>query len=187
MARTLTLLAGGAAALGVFAATGCYSNYPAIDGARPLNDVNILPSRGATVDAVRWTISRYAGGQTVMVNLPSALKLTNARGIIASIGEGAVGVTRENEGRFPVFHVARVWIRNNRATVDILVPSGFVPGVTAEPWRTITVRLEGGPSKYTVRDVQVWETAIREVPELHYLEEADTTPAPARESFGEIE
>lgn len=150
---------------------GCYSNWPPIDGTGR-TELNNVHTRGALVAAGAWALDRYKPASAVAFNLPAGLRRSAVLDVIERIGRDSQALTPESAQQLPVFHLARIWIRNDRAELDVIVP-------TADGNYAMTqLRLVGRFNTWTVEVAREWETLVRPVPDLAYLPETDMPPQP---------
>lgn len=189
------LVLAGTAALG-----GCYqrSNYPQIPTSVGFNENPNTPSgEQAMVAAVQFVASRYAPGQRefdpsqdprttpmvnypAVVNLPMGMRRSFYERIAAKVGPQVLPATPQSvvEARSsgaPVFHVSRVWMRFDRAYVDVLRPMpelGPAPDGTTI-YQMITCHLEGGLRPWRVVYTRTWHPGDAKAPEYWFLPSED--------------
>jgi hypothetical protein len=75
----------------------------------------------------------------------------------------------------PVFHVTRVWMRGNQATIDVLRP---MPELGNDPqgrtvYQPVTVRLEAGFQPWRVVHARIWNPGDEVEPPPYFLPEVD--------------
>ena len=132
--------------------TGCamVASWPAIGDDTAINDPNVSPMPKVIAAGVREVIRRYPAQGEFIINLPEGLERPRAERIAREVGPEA-RVVGYSDVALPVYHVTRVWVRGDRARVDVVRPLG-VPRM----WQRITVHLkhtlEGWQPEYT----KVW-------------------------------
>ena len=155
------------------------------------DDVNVL---GTMTLALSRVIADYpprgASEQAVAINLPQPLVSEQAYRRIARDVEREFGVDRPvsplgtvNAG-LPVYHIAAVRIRTNRAEIDVLRPV-FGPGAVDRPELTndlayegYTVRLSGGFKPWQVTWVDRFSPGIIPTPPLNFIDRPTETVEP---------
>lgn len=165
---TFTGLLGGMLAGGLLlAAGGCqeYASYPSVGGAHvAIRDPNSARMSEMMTSSLRWVLTRYPppGGQAA-INLPVGVSRQTYDQVTAALSnDGIEAMPIESGQNLPTYHVARVWLRQTEAKVDVLRPvfelgegpqgGGFERGVTIRfrtdgfgPWRVVgTTELELG-------------------------------------------
>ena len=190
------ILSGGLGAAALLAG-GCmgYSNYPAVDSSYGLTENPNGPSaEGAMVTAVRWVADRYPPGESdriygvpesgglgtpeysFVINGPIGLRKATYERMARRIGPNVLPITPElAEGDLPIFHISRVWVRGQSATVDVLRPATQIsPGDDGQPvYQMVTVYLSGGLRPWKVDYGRVWEPGVERVPPYYFLPEVD--------------
>ncbi|MDX2130854.1 MAG: hypothetical protein SFY69_02230 [Planctomycetota bacterium] len=173
------LLAGCAVLAGV-GGVGCqqYVSSPGVPTARGIPENPNKPAAlTCMVEAVRYVATRYppgdlgANAETVeeamslqapyplVVNPPRGLRQTFYDRLVKQVGPQAQPASPTNTlGPDPVFHITRVWMRFDKATVDVLRPMPELgPGPDGAPiYQTVTVRLTGGLSPWRVVHARAW-------------------------------
>lgn len=170
MSSLRRVLWGGVAACVVGAGgVGCatYANYPEIGKDAAVNDPNVAPLPRLEAVALRWVVRRYPVEGAYVVNLARGTERSKAESIAAEVGEGARLVSDQTMG-LPVYHVSRIWLRGDRAEVDVLRPVG-----DEGAHQMVTVRLENELGRWAVSSAKVWPVGMGEVPELYGWEEAE--------------
>lgn len=158
---------------------GCareYANYPPIEGDTfAVKDLNSRQMQDAMAAALRWTVLRYPpaggsqGGEMLAINLPPGIGETGYAYVAERVGEGAVPLTEDNAQRLPVYHVTRVWLRGERARVDVVRPlyeMGSKPG-GGTVYRGVQLRLGGGWEPWRVTSSSEYEVGVLEAPALN--------------------
>lgn len=177
----LALAAGGIGG----ALSGCagYANYPQI-GANDVavNNPNAAPTPEAAFTALRWVVRRYPVQGAYTVNMPS--------GTYRRTGERMIELLRDPEARLltpenqhlPCYHIKRVWIRGERATVEILRPVLKPPmdvpsGAPSSPlYQSFWVKCEAGWKPWRVVHARAWPIGSDAPPNLQGWPES--APAP---------
>lgn len=141
----------------VLAAGGCHTNYPAVGGTSKLvtsNNPNDVAPERCMIAAVKWVLAKYppnavAGGPQpeIAVNLPPGLRRSYYTRIASGIGPNVRPLTQEiwDAKQIPVYHVSRIWVRENQAKVDVLRPM-FELGTTPDGrpiYQLVEVHLTG--------------------------------------------
>ena len=103
---------------------GCalYMNYPPLEGDTSINNPNVSPMPEVVEIGLIETVRRYPAGGAYVVNLPRGTSRATAEWVREGLGASARLVGDESEAGLPVFHVTRVWIRGNKARVEVLAP-----------------------------------------------------------------
>lgn len=195
---------GGVVILAAFVAglagqTGCqrYANYPAIPTSEGIaEDPNTTSATKCMSLAVAYVATRYSPGGynfdaktakeqgdlrvpfPLVVNGPRGMRKGFYQRLAGQIGPEAQVISPANEAAgLPVYHVIRVWLRRNRATVDVLRPMNeLAPDAQGRPvYQTVTVRLEGGLDPWRVIHARGTEPGLDPVPAAYYLPEVDRT------------
>lgn len=174
--RTLvcTLLA----ALTALPLTGCYSSWPLVRGTG-LTDLNNVHTRGALVAAGKWALQRYKPATPVAFNLPADLRRSAMIEVVERIGGGSQVLTPETAASSTIYHLARITIRNDKAELDVIIPTG--PGT----YEMTQLRLVGRFESWRVDVAREWEFLVRPIPELAYLPETEY-PAESQDAEGTI-
>lgn len=175
---------------------GCvgYNTYPPVPGQRAFTHPNSPAVHQLMSESLRWVVRRYPpDGEPGMlqpeveydeprlvINLPEGILRNVYLRVARNVGQGAVPVTPETE-HLPTYHVAQLWVRGDRAKVDVLRP---VPGLVMrdgeQVHQGITVHLRGGPRPWRVTTHRVWTIGAMETPPLTYLP-PETPPEPEPE------
>ncbi len=169
-----------AVAGGVVGVAGCqqYSTAPGVPTARGIPET---PNRPAAVtsmiEAVRYVATRYPPGSLredaptvaeamaleapyeLVVNPPRGLRRVYYERLVRQVGPLASAASAESiGGPAPVFHITRVWMRFDKATIDVLRPMVELgPGPDGRPiYQMVTVRLEGGLRPWRVVHARAW-------------------------------
>ena len=148
-------------------AVGCqeYASYPSVGGAHvAIRDPNSARMEEMMTSSLRWVLTRYPppGGRAA-INLPVGVSRQTYDQVAAALSKEGIEATPIESGLdLPTYHVARIWLRQTEAKVDVLRPvfelgdgpqgGGFQRGVTIRfrtdgfgPWRVVgTTELELG-------------------------------------------
>ncbi len=183
------LLRGAAAAVvalaGAIGQIGCatYANWPAIDQDVAVNDPNVAPLPGLGRLAVERVLELDAEAGDLpdawVVNFPEGMRRSVAREMLGMIEartgySGGLLVGDPGSGAAPVYSITRIWLRGDRARVDIVRPV-----LVASPrggstildaaFQRVTVRFElqaFGP-RWAVDSVRIWPVGTEEEPVLY--------------------
>jgi hypothetical protein len=189
---------------------GCvgYSGHPEAKpvGDPTLSNPNVVSSKDVAATALTWVIKRYpptgedgrltmwrefedaktgADGEAVprlAVNVGDpAVRDWSYEEIVRRAGRGAVPLTPENES-LPIYHVGRVWVEGDMATVDIFRPVVPWPEGPADQrvYQAITVRLRGGMKPWNVVSHRVWGIGTTPPPPLVYYTTSSEPSTPSR-------
>lgn len=192
------LMIAAAPALALTLLAGCvgYSGHP---DRKPVGDPtlaspNVVSSKDVAATALEWVIKRYPptgeDGRLTMwrefeeapespdgtvaprlaINIGDpAVRQTTYNEFARRAGRGAVPITPENES-LPIYHVGRVWVEGDMATVDIFRPVVPWPQGPANmrAYQAITVRLRGGMKPWNVVAHRVWGIGATPVPQIVY-------------------
>lgn len=190
----LTLLAG--AALVASPACQRYANYPAIPTSEGIpDDPNSNDTAKCISLAVAYVATRYTPGgynydaQTakeqgdtrvrfpIIIDAPRGMRRPFYQRVCVDVGPGASPLTPDNEhSGTPIYHVRRAWLRQSRATIDVMRPMyELPPDSQGQPiYQTVTVRLEGGRLQpWRVVHARGSEPGLDPIPEPYYLPEVD--------------
>lgn len=171
--------------LGLASMPGCatYANYPPIGQDFAVNDPNVVPLPVLMRVSLTRVLAQDAANAELperwVLNLPRGMDQGRARSILentmADAGvTGGMLVGDEGYQGLPVYSVTRVWLRADKATVDVIRPvtlDGMEPtesdadGV-AYTYQKITLRLVGGFRPWRVEGTREWPIGLEERPEL---------------------
>lgn len=142
---------------------GCatYANYPEIGNDVAVNDPNIAPLPTLETVALRWVVEKYPVKGDYVVNLARGTERGRAESIAKNVGKDARIVSSESAG-LPAYHVSRIWLRGDRAEVDVMRPVG-----EAGAYQTVTVRLKSEFGRWVVSSAKTWPVGMGEVPDLY--------------------
>ena len=178
VARAAALGLAGLGLATLAAASGCatYANYPAIEQDLAVNDPNVHPIPGL----VRRALVRVLGDDRTNGRLPERWALNLPRGTGHATAQrvlrdtmdqadvtGGELLTPDNEW-LPVYSVTRVWVRGDRADVDVVRPVAW-QGLSDRPsaLQKITLMLRGGRFKWDVIGARAWPIGTPVAPELY--------------------
>ncbi len=174
-ALALGMIIGSAGAL---AGCAAYANYPSIGRDAAVNDPNVAPLPTLAYLGVRWTVDRYPVEGAYVVNWPRGMGRARATTLADRLGDGARLVSPGTRG-LPTYHVSRIWLRGDRAEVDVMRPVG---GPDAGH-QMVTVHLRSDLGRWEVASTKLWPVGMGEVPELYGWED-DPGEADAPEETG---
>ena len=145
----------------VWVGAGCatYANYPAIGGDAAVNDPNVVPLPSLATTALRWVVEQHPVEGEYVVNLPQGTEYERAGKMARSVGEGARLVSEATSG-LPAYHVSRIWLRGDRAEVDVMRP------VTGGAHQMMTVRMKNDLGRWIVTSTRAWPVGMGKTPEL---------------------
>ena len=195
--RTTTHILAGLTVLGTglglgFGLVGCigYTTYPAASWQVASDEMNGPPADEIMIASIKWAIDRYeeGSGGSVAINLPDVVRDRAYRVIATRSGERAVPMQPGLED-LPTYHLVRLWVRGEKAEVDLLRP---VTDIGASPTgnqivQAVTIYLEGGLHRWRVERARHWYIGTDEVPELHYLGADTPENEPDSEPMIELE
>lgn len=187
----------GLGALGVASMPGCatYANYPPIGQDLAVNDPNVIPLPVLMRVAITRSLLQdtQAGDlpERWVLNLPRGTTQERARSILeSSMSDAGVtgGMLVGDDGYrgLPVYSVTRVWLRADKATVDVVRPvtlDGMQPTEddadgNAYTYQKITYRLVGGFRPWRVETTRAWPIGLEDQPELYGWPEGTASSAP---------
>lgn len=169
---TAALAAATLAASSLSVLTGCagYANYPQIgkdDVA--VNNPNTPPVPEAAFTALRWVIRRYPVEGPYTVNLPEGTYRRTGERLLALLKDPDAYMLTPSSEHLPCYHIKRVWIRGERATVEVLRPVLRPPmdipaGSETKPlYQSFWVKCEAGWKPWRVIHARAWPIG-RDVP-----------------------
>lgn len=172
-------LAAGLLAAGLLGSlAGCvgYTTYPAASWQVASDEMNGPPADEIMIAAVRWSVDRYEEGTTgsVAINLPDVVR-DRTYGIVAYRAGDRVVAVEPGLENLPTYHLTRLWVRGDKAEVDLLRPVNELgASPTGAPIiQAVTVYLEGGLHAWRVERARHWRIGTDAVPPLHYIGEGD--------------
>lgn len=174
----LGLVAGGALALSLGACTD-YVSVGTGDTQYARTNPNAANVERVTMSAVSYVLARHPvrlEDPTVALNLPAGTRQNTYERICREVGHNVRPLTPElAASRVPIVHVARVWIRAEEATVDVVRP--LVEGGLREDGtyasQEFRLKLRGGLNPWSVVYCDVRPVGLANVPELYYMPGAD--------------
>lgn len=172
-AALATLLLG--AGVSFAAASGCvgYANYPAIGGDVAANDPNAPPMTDLILQSLDWIDRRYEPRDPYAVNLPEGMLRKRVFQILERHGNQLTRPLTPETDDLPIYHISRIWVRGNRAEVDIHRPIESLSDQGASAYQTITLTLRGGFRPWDVVSSRTHVIGAVPPPELHYIPEED--------------
>jgi hypothetical protein len=168
---------------GLAALAGCrgHTNYPAIPSARLANDNPNEKSPDEVIpEAMRWLIAKYDPAmkdRAFAINGPAGLRRAYYERIARNSGPLGEPLTPEiwESKSMPIFHIARVWVREREAKVDILRPRSDMTDAKGQTlYQGITVTLQGEPLRpWRAVYGRSWEDGIIQMPEPYFIPAVD--------------
>ncbi len=133
-------------------AGGCalVASWPAIGDDTAINDPNVSPMPKVIAAGVRECMYRYPVIGPYVINLPEGLERFRAERIAQEIGPEASIVTASDQN-LPIYHVTRVWVRGDRAQVDVVRPLD-----EPKSWQRVTVYLHHTFDGWESEFVKLW-------------------------------
>jgi hypothetical protein len=182
--------------LGLASMPGCatYANYPPIGQDLAVNDPNVIPLPVLMRVSVTRVLQQDAANGDLperwVLNLPRGMNLERARSVLQNTMtdagvSGGMLVGDQGYLGLPVYSVTRVWLRGDKATVDVIRPvtldgmqptEGDADGV-AYTYQKITLRLVGGFRPWRVEGTREWPIGLEDRPELFGWPEGTTGSA----------
>jgi len=187
----------GLGALGLASIPGCatYANYPPIGQDLAVNDPNVVPLPVLMRVSLNRVLAQDAGAgdlpENWVLNLPRGTTLERARSLLEGVKRdtgvtGGMLVGDPGSQGLPVYSVTRVWLRADKATVDVIRPvtlDGMTPteadtdGV-AYTYQKITLQLTGGFRPWRVVSTRAWPIGLEDRPELFGWPDGTASSAP---------
>ena len=168
-------LLGGSALLGLPGCVG-YTTYPAASWQIASDNMNGPPADEIMIESVRWAVDRYEtdSADPIAINLPDVVEDRTYRIIAFRAGELVLPLDRSTAD-LPTYHLTRLWVRGDKAEVDLLRPVDELgDSPTGRPIiQAVTVYLEGGLHQWRVERARHWKIGTDAVPALHYYGEGD--------------
>lgn len=142
---------------------GCvgYHSYPPTPEQRARESMGERAPVDVMVRALERVLAMHppAGG-SFAVNMP----ITTPPDVYANVAQRVGGrPVMVETSSLPTYHIAGVRVRNSRAQVDIVWPTGRGTN------RSSTVWLEGGLQPWSVKRVQEWNEGVIATPELYFI------------------
>ncbi|HRQ71753.1 MAG TPA: hypothetical protein PLU35_01860 [Phycisphaerales bacterium] len=149
-----------------------HTSYPSSLGvaATPDEDPNGATLSALMAAAARWSVEHYPPPtEEYALNLPAGLKREWYLATVEAAGPNARALTDET-AHLPTYHIGRIWVRSDRAKVDVTRPV-FTLGETTSPLdQTTTVWLRRtGWTSWRVEHTQPWAIGVVPTPEPYYL------------------
>lgn len=175
--RTVTTMVArasiGLAGLAIASIGGCvgYTTYPAASWQVASEEMNGPPADEIMIESVKWAIERYESdsSKAIAINLPDVVRDRTYRIIAYRAGERVLPMEAGRED-MPTYHLTRLWVRGEKAEVDLLRPvDALGESPTGSPIiQAVTVYLEGGLHRWRVERARHWKIGTDAVPALHY-------------------
>jgi len=149
-----------------------HTSYPSSLGVAAMEgeDPNGATLSALMAAAARWSVEQYPPPtEEYALNLPTGLKREWYLATVDAAGPNARPLTDET-AHLPTYHIGRIWVRSDRAKVDVTRPV-FTLGETASPLdQTTTVWLRRtGWTSWRVEHTQPWAIGVVPTPEPYYL------------------
>lgn len=174
------------------ALSGCagYANYPRI-GADDVavNNPNVAPTPEAAFVALRWVIRRHPVEGPYTVNMPAGTYRRTGERVIQLLGDPDARLLTPENQNLPCYHVKQVWVRGERATVEVLRPvlrppldvpagaaGGGAGGAGTPLYQSFWVKCEAGWKPWRVVHARAWPMGADAPPNLAGW--PDEPPAP---------
>lgn len=154
---------------------GCagYANYPQIgkdDVA--VNNPNTPPVPEAAFTALRWVVRRYPveGGYTI--NMPAGMYRRTGERFIQMLNDPDARLLTPSTQHLPCYHIKRVWVRGERATVEVMRPVLRPPmdipsGAPSTPlYQSFWVKCEAGWKPWRVVHARAWPIGTDVPPDM---------------------
>lgn len=170
--RELGQLASTALLVGGLCLGGCagYANYPKLGASDiAVNNPNTPPVPQAEYVALRWVIRRYPVEGPYTVNFPAGTYRRTGERFLELLEDPNARLLTPANSHLPTYHVKRVWVRGERATVEVLRPVLRPPmdipsGAESTPlYQSFWVKCEAGWKPWRVVHARAWPIG-RDVP-----------------------
>jgi hypothetical protein len=157
-----------------------HANIDPIPGTVATENPNDPPLPTAMTLALRWVTDRYppeavdfASGpmtEPFAINFPAGTRTDVARRVCANVNTNSQPLEADNQ-TLPIYHVGRIWLRGDLATVDILRPVGTYGQGAEGPvlYQCITIKMQGGLRPFGVVSHRIWPVNYSPVPPLRLL------------------
>ncbi len=163
------------ALLTLAALSGCagYANYPQIgkdDVA--VNNPNVAPTPEAAFVALRWVIRRHPVEGPYTINMPAGTYRRTGERVIQLLGDPNARLLTPQNQNLPCYHVKQVWVRGERATVEVLRPVLRPPmdipsAAPSSPlYQSFWVKCEAGWKPWRVIHARAWPMGADAPPNL---------------------
>jgi hypothetical protein len=173
---------------GLLCATGCTSVIYDSNPEGPTVTLDADPDfASATVQnlmatSVGWALENYppptgATGSSgddgwIAINLPRGLTREQYIGVAGRIGERVAPITPEVED-LPTYHVGWVWMRGDKARVDVFRPVYSLSRGGEVVNQAITLHLHRRFSSWRVERTQPWSPGVVGLPPVYYFPEEE--------------
>jgi hypothetical protein len=156
------------------AMTGCagYANYPQIGTSDvAVNNPNVAPTPEAAFTALKWVIRRYPVEGPYTVNMPSGTYRRTGERVIELLKDPDARLLTPTNQHLPCYHIKRVWVRGERATVEVLRPVLRPPmdkpaGTPDTIYQSFWVKCEAGWKPWRVVHARAWPIGSDAPPNL---------------------
>ncbi len=184
---------------------GCSSttNYPEIENTKlTFEDPNEWRTVAAMIVAARYVGTRYVPGEgprfetadpndvaepkvayPMVLNAPPGLRRTYYSRLCREVGASvepmsesvANAIDAGEETQIPVFHIGRVWIREQRAEIDVYRPMPELGRGTdgKQIYQMVTVRMTGGFQPWRAIHGRAWAPGAFPTPFAYVIPEVD--------------
>ena len=151
---------------------GGYSTYPKVQGAA-LADVNSLGAQEAMVTSLRYVAARRPMEGEYTVNLPVGTLRERMDVIVKRVEDPNLRTLTRARADLPRMQITRVWLRADRAEVDVLRPVEGLSDPDGEPtYEAYTLHLQGGFKPWKVTDARRWMVGAIPAPAPNWYEAA---------------
>lgn len=156
--------------------------HPGGDGTSvsELQNPNQPNNERVMITALQHVILRHRPGgssQPIAINLPPGMRKANYERVARDAGPNVFPLTEEiaQQGSMPIFHVGRVWLRFQEATVDIFRPLPEIGTNKAGQFafEPITIKLQGGLKPWRVLHARAMEPGSLALPTAYFLPRED--------------
>jgi hypothetical protein len=163
-----------AALIAACAFSGCagYANYPQIGASDvAVNNPNVAPTPEAAFTALKWVVRRYPVEGAYTVNMPSGTYRRTGERVIELLKDPDARLLTPTNQHLPCYHIKRVWIRGERATVEVLRPVLRPPldkpaGTPDTIYQSFWVKCEAGWKPWRVIHARAWPIGSDAPPNL---------------------
>ncbi len=183
--RLVLGLAAGGMTLLASQLAGCvgYANYPPIDGNLATENPNSALIYDIQIAGLTWVSTRYSPQGDWVINFPEGMTRTRALQVLARVGDPDAQLLTQETQSLPIYHVTRIWVRGERAEMDVLRPVVDLLDPDGVPaYQPITLTIEGGLQRWRMKSFQTWTVGSQEPPALNFLDEPEDPEAEPEES-----
>ena len=164
------------------AAAGCvgHTTYPPLesDPSRSvlgLNAQNDFMARDVATAALHWAVRRYPVEGEYAVNMPAPMTPASQRAVLERLNEPRARLLTSETKSLPIYHLARIWVRGDEATVDV-----FRPEAGSGMDQAITLKLRGGVRPWRVVRTHQWMVGAQPAPALRLVDDPGVAVTDAR-------